>query len=88
MPEPFEGLSIREKRDLFFLHDRATSNGYNLWDPVHTHEKFLSSERPPAVEISEAVALCLQDKEAEEDSQKDATIAQIGSSEVCQLLQR
>ena len=67
-PEPFDGLSTREKRDLFFLHDRATNNGYHLWDAVQTHEKFLSSERPPAVEISEAVAMCLQDKEAEGDS--------------------
>ena len=67
-PEPFDGLSTREKRDLFFLHDRANNNGYNLWDAVQTHEKFLSSERPPAVEISEAVAMCLQDKEAEGDS--------------------
>jgi len=67
-PEPFDGLSTREKRDLFFLHDRAINNGYNLWDAVQTHEKFLSSERPPAVEISEAVAMCLQDKEAEGDS--------------------
>ena len=67
-PEPFDGLSTREKRDLFFLHDRATNNGYKLWDAVQTHEKFLSSERPPAVEISEAVAMCLQDKEAEGDS--------------------
>ena len=67
-PEPFDGLSTREKRDLFFLHDRAINNGYHLWDAVQTHEKFLSSERPPAVEISEAVAMCLQDKEAEGDS--------------------
>ena len=67
-PEPFDGLSTREKRDLFFLHDRAINNGYNLWDAVQTHEKFLSRERPPAVEISEAVAMCLQDKEAEGDS--------------------
>ena len=67
-PEPFDGLSTREKRDLFFLHDRAINNGYNLWDAVQTHEKFLSSERPTAVEISEAVAMCLQDKEAEGDS--------------------
>jgi len=63
-PEPFDGLSTREKRDLFFLHDRAINNGYHLWDAVQTHEKFLSSERPPAVEISEAVAMCLQNKEA------------------------
>ena len=67
-PEPFDGLSTREKRDLFFLHDRAINNGYHLWDAVQTHEKFLSNERPPAVEISEAVAMCLQDKEAEGDS--------------------
>ncbi len=68
MPEPFDGLSTREKRDLFFLHDRATIKGYNLWDVVLTHDKFQSSERLPAVEISEAVAMCLQDKEAEGDS--------------------
>ena len=67
-PEPFDGLSTLEKRDLFFLHDRAINNGYHLWVAVQTHEKFLSSERPPAVEISEAVAMCLQDKEAERDS--------------------
>ena len=30
-PEPFDGLSTREKRDLFFLHDRAINNGYHLW---------------------------------------------------------
>ena len=29
-PEPFDGLSTREKRDLFFLHDRAINNGYHL----------------------------------------------------------
>jgi len=67
-PEPFDGLFTREKRDFFFLNDRATNNGYKLWDAVQTHEKFLSSERPPPVEISEAVAMCLQGKEAEGDS--------------------
>ena len=67
-PEPFDGLSTSENRDLIFLHDRANNNGYTLWDAVQTYEKFLSSERPPAVEISEAVAMCLQDKEAEGDS--------------------
>ena len=66
-PEPFDGLFTREKRDLFFLNDRATNNGFKLWDAVQTHEKFLSSERPPPVEISEAVAMCLQDKDAEGD---------------------
>lgn len=70
MPEPFDGLSTRQKRDLFILHGRATTNGYNLWDAVHTHEKFLSSERSSSVDISEAVAMCLQDKEAEGGSSR------------------
>jgi integrase len=67
-PEPFDLLPPHEKRELFALQERALAKGYNPWDALRTHEKFLESEQTQGIEIGEAVAMCLQDKEAEGDS--------------------
>jgi integrase len=67
-PELFDLLPPHEKRELFALQERTLAKGYNPWDALRTHEKYLESEQTQGVEIGEAVAMCLQDKEAEGDS--------------------
>ena len=43
-PEPFDLLSLHDKRELFAIHERAREQHYNPWDAMRTHEQFLVTQ--------------------------------------------
>lgn len=66
----YNSISDEDKRTLFDAKKFADEQGFDIWDAVRGHVKYLKSMKVAALRMKEAVEMCLVDKKNEGTSDR------------------